>query len=436
MQETGNNGRKSFQNAFFLIVALLMNTEFSSHSLFLTFFLLTGLDYEPILAGMIIASYFISWLLFASYAGSLSDKYGWKKFLILGSILSGSCFLLQPLWNNYIFLLVLNIFNGLGYGLLLGPVLALIAQFTPRENYSVIMGIFYTAQGIGGILGLILGSLAWDFLGIFGSPVFAGIALIIVIVVLLSGSSEGRDIQKIELVSISEIAEFKNILNPFSAIIDGWKLEIFRKYAIAWLAFSTLVAGGGQYLPVIIVELTNEAITATGVLLLLVPPIVLIALSQPVIGYLADKFGRVLFQYLGIIGAMSLISLFGALVFQDILAVPGSSSQILAFISEPLAFSPLVFLNVVPVPKIFFTVALVVTAVLATCFIPSSMGILLAGIGEEEKAKSLGLFNALVGTGTTTGVLLGALFLSLFGYAGVILMCFLLTCLLWAVKFA
>ncbi|MHA1168080.1 MAG: MFS transporter [Candidatus Hodarchaeales archaeon] len=423
---------KGFQNAIIIVISFLMSAEFTSHSLFLTFFLFDGLEYIPLLAGSIIASYFIAWLLFASQAGSLSDKYGWKLFIILGSIISGVCFLLQPLWNNFIYLLILNIANGLGNALLLGPVLALIAHNTPEKNYSSIMGTYYAAKSIASIVGLVVGSLAWDLLNIYGSPVFSLYCLLIIILVLISGTSEGRDVEK---VVISEIKEFRDVLNPFNAIIDGWKQQVFRKYAIAWLAFSTLVAGGGQYMPVILVDLSNGALDATDVLILLVPVILFVTLAQPIIGYLADKFGRIIFQYLGIIGAMSLVALIGLLAFQDIFVIGGTGGHVLSFLTNPLSFNSINFFSLISIPTILFTVLLLLAVALATCFVPSSMGILLAGINEEEKAKSLELFNALVGSGTFTGVFFGALFLGLFGYAGVIIFCFLMTCMLWAVKF-
>ncbi|MFW9996192.1 MAG: MFS transporter [Candidatus Odinarchaeota archaeon] len=415
-------------------MTFLSFTVLSGYSMFFTYFLLDenrGLNYNTILAGIIIACYFITWLLFAPQAGSISDKYGWKRFLMLGYFLSGICFLLLPLWNNFFFFCFLNVINGLGAALRAGTLVALLTQFTPEENYGTAMGTYYSVQGFGTIAGLITGSLTWDILGIIGSPIFTVISWFSVIVILLSGSSEGREFDR---RSMREISEIRSISNPFTPIIDSWKQEVIRKYTIAWLAFSMLVSGGGQYMPVIITNLSGGVITATGVLVLLVPAVVLIALTQPVVGYLADRFGRSLFQFLGIIGAMSLVTLVGGLAFSDMIAESGSSSQIMVFVTGMLSFSPLLVFGVISMPTILFTLSLALAAVLATCFIPSSLGILVSGINKEEKAQSLGLLNALVGTGNVGGIFIGSIFLAVFGYGGVILFCFFLTLMLWSVK--
>lgn len=124
-------------------------------------------------AGIVFGCNFISLAIFSPIWGKLADRYGRKPMILrasgwLGLIMIGMSFA-QSVWH----LVVLRLLQGCLSGFQ-AAVIPLIAQETPREHSGWAMGMFFTAQVTGGLLGPLIGGMISELIGIRHSFLLMG----------------------------------------------------------------------------------------------------------------------------------------------------------------------------------------------------------------------------------------------------------------------
>lgn len=124
-------------------------------------------------AGIVFGCNFISLAIFSPIWGKLADRYGRKPMILrasgwLGLIMIGMSFA-QSVWH----LVVLRLLQGCLSGFQ-AAVIPLIAQETPWEHSGWAMGMFFTAQVTGGLLGPLIGGMISELIGIRHSFLLMG----------------------------------------------------------------------------------------------------------------------------------------------------------------------------------------------------------------------------------------------------------------------
>jgi len=117
-----------------------------------------GVSYSEI--GFFFTAYSLTWVLLQLYTGYLSDKYGKKRFILVGLLIFGASAFLVGLAQTFIQLLVSRVLQGIGLGLFGPAALGLVAQFKEKGKT---LALYRTANGVGIIIGPIVGGVAADF---------------------------------------------------------------------------------------------------------------------------------------------------------------------------------------------------------------------------------------------------------------------------------
>ncbi len=98
-------------------------------------------------------------------AGHLADRWGKMRSVSLGMVLGSLGLWLLPLSPRLTLLAVSAVLLGLSYALSTPAWHALISELAPPGRTGMAMGASQTAQGLGLVLGPLLGGLMWDTLG-------------------------------------------------------------------------------------------------------------------------------------------------------------------------------------------------------------------------------------------------------------------------------
>ncbi|MFX0103852.1 MAG: MFS transporter, partial [Candidatus Hodarchaeota archaeon] len=116
--------------------------------------------------------------IFSPIIGKFMDKYGRKPIFFLANVLLPSIFLLFPFMGNFIVSLIVLIFYGLVCTIYVALISTVWADLAPEKHMSLYCGIGWSAHGIGGSIGFII--------GIFmTSPLIVGSIDLVVIMILV-----------------------------------------------------------------------------------------------------------------------------------------------------------------------------------------------------------------------------------------------------------
>jgi DHA1 family multidrug resistance protein-like MFS transporter len=117
-----------------------------------------GASYAEI--GYFFTAYSLTWTLLQLYTGYLSDKYGKKKFVLLGLLIYGVSAMFLGLAQNFVQLILFRVLQGVGLGIFGPAALGLVAQFKQKGES---MAFYRTANGAGIIIGPLLGGAVAGF---------------------------------------------------------------------------------------------------------------------------------------------------------------------------------------------------------------------------------------------------------------------------------
>jgi DHA1 family multidrug resistance protein-like MFS transporter len=119
--------------------------------------------------GLFFSAYSFTWAFLQLYMGYLSDRFGRKKFIVMGLFIYGLFLIFCGLSQNFLQLVIFRVFQGVGLGLFGPAALGLVAQVKEKGKG---FAFYRTASGLGFMVGPIIG-------GIMGSinvtyPFFIG----------------------------------------------------------------------------------------------------------------------------------------------------------------------------------------------------------------------------------------------------------------------
>lgn len=131
--------------------------------------------------GMLVASFAFAQFIFSPISGNLSDRYGRKKLIIFGLIVSGIAQITFGLSTEVWMLFVARFLGGLGSAFIAPPIMAYVADITTYEERGKGMGMigasmslgFMIGPGIGGFLSNV--SLHFPFFAAGGAAIIAAI---------------------------------------------------------------------------------------------------------------------------------------------------------------------------------------------------------------------------------------------------------------------
>jgi len=114
--------------------------------------------------GSIVGAYAASWVVLQVFTGHLSDKWGRKKFIVLGLLIYGIFGILVGRARTIVELLLFRTLQGTGVSLFGAPALALVGEL-PGESRRK-FGFYRSCQGIGFVAGPFLGGFLADLYNI------------------------------------------------------------------------------------------------------------------------------------------------------------------------------------------------------------------------------------------------------------------------------
>ena len=394
---------------------------------------------------IIVASYYFVSLATASYFGMISDRYGRRPFLIIGTALAGISFLIFPIMYPYyatlpfsfLVLILSNGLKGLAVAMISGPILAVIADLSPDERHGETMGKFYLAKAAGGAIGNPFGLVAWMFLEQDSFFFFAVIMFLATSIYAFRFFEPRKDLTlddetDIMLTDFTQTVTDSEIdINPFKTMLESLQDKQFRKFAIAWLAYTTLIGASTFVAPTIIFDLGIEVgpiIIVIGIL-----AIGFMGIMQPVLGRLSDNVGRKPFLVIGIVGtSMLLVTLASILDYES---EDGKQvwelSELSDMIRNPLSLTDTISLNIFPenpllLPHIFVVLMIIVYGLSATCFISAALGLVSDVTKSGQRGREMGFTQSIMATGNIMGAVVGGYFVGLgpAGIIGLFLFCF------------
>ncbi|MDO5638872.1 MAG: aromatic acid/H+ symport family MFS transporter [Neisseria sp.] len=112
---------------------------------------------DPVTAGMLGSSALFGMMIGAMALGTLSDKLGRKKMIILCIILFSGFTVLNGLAQNPTQFAVMRFIAGLGIGGVMPNVVALMSEYSPKRIRSTLVAVMFSGYGVGGMMSAGLG---------------------------------------------------------------------------------------------------------------------------------------------------------------------------------------------------------------------------------------------------------------------------------------
>ncbi len=387
--------------AFYQIIA---TGAFTAQQLLLAAYLddLGYLETHSLESGLVLAVYFVFWFILGPISGSLSDLHGRKFLIISANIVSGLGFIGLVLFQDLLFLFMVNGILGIGAALRIGSVMALWVQHSPKDRIGESMAYINIILGVGGIGTTIIGFLLWTEVKEASFIVF-GPLLLIAAVLIFPISDEG---EYIPFSFIGTIDMVRTMVNSKKA--DNFFLSPpILKLGIHWLAISAIVSFGTFLIPILdrILEELPSDVEIPVVPILIIGMAVIIATFTGLLfwGRISDKWARRPVLVIGFGSTAILVALI-YLIFQ--------------FDQIPVILDGL---NSVDIIVVSFVAVLIVLLFSMTSLIPAPMAWIVDIMGKENMGKAMSLRQALIAIGTIIGTSIGGFVIGSYAIPGLIL---------------
>ena len=247
-------------------------------------------------SGIVFGCNFISLAIFSPIWGRLSDRWGRKPMILrasgwLGLIMIGMGFA-QSVWH----LVALRLLQGCLSGFQ-AAVIPLLAQETPKDRSGWAMGMFFTAQVSGGLMGPIFGGWLSEIIGFRNSFLLIGSCCLLGFLALTQLSETrqpaGEKAVDGELPSFRELPQYNIILGVFlTTVLLHFSLSCAAPILTVYVQE---IAGNVEHLAII----SGAIFSATGLASMI---------FASKLGRLADRIGsaRILFSCLLLSGLVSI----------------------------------------------------------------------------------------------------------------------------------
>lgn len=125
----------------------------------------TELSFSNAEAGSLMAFFFLSYTIFQLPAGYLGDRFGPRKILTFGALISIAGNLIFSQGTNFIILSIGQLINGMGQAVGWSSAVKMVVNWFPKERRATALGFFITCVIVGSSLGIWLSGLIGDSLG-------------------------------------------------------------------------------------------------------------------------------------------------------------------------------------------------------------------------------------------------------------------------------
>lgn len=183
--------------------------------------------------------FFLSAAMLAVFTGSVVDKVGPKKGIMLGVGSLGVMNLLFGLSPTYTILLILALVAGLGFSIVTPAVNKGVMIETPPAKRAVSMGIMQSGSGIGGLLGASLLPMLGEVFGWRITVQFAGVFALLMALFVYNLYRESTGIDHLE--DYPESQEEKNL-----SLKDNLRFFLTKKYFLFACLFGAIIAGSSM----------------------------------------------------------------------------------------------------------------------------------------------------------------------------------------------
>lgn len=184
--------------------------------------------------GLLSVAYFVTELALAPLMGALSDRFGRRRFLIIGPLLG--CIevillLFTPIHHALYYLLFMQVLAGLGSAITTPVVLSYLAEYTVDYTTSRmrVMSFFELATSGGIAVGVVAGGFAWDY---FARAAFLLLGVLYLIVAFCMALAP-------RVRQVIEHGDVRNVVLRYVRIMRMPRLFIFIP---AWLAACAIVS--------------------------------------------------------------------------------------------------------------------------------------------------------------------------------------------------
>jgi len=239
-----------------------------------------ALSIAPALRGTLVTGFALALSVFAVIIGPVSDRFGRRLVLLMGTGSMTVALLLHPLASDYATMLAVRIAAGAAAGLLTGSAISYVGDYFPYERRGWASGWVMSGFAVGQVLGVPAGTLLADRLG-FQAPflMFAGLMAGSFLLILVAVPQPA--VERTQRLSVaSALHEYAALLRR--PVVVGAALA----YATMFFAVSSFVV----YLPTW--AETSLGMDADAIALLFVVGGIASVLFGPQAGQLSDRFGR------------------------------------------------------------------------------------------------------------------------------------------------
>ncbi len=170
------------------------------------------------------------------FTGTIADKFGYKKVLLLSFGMLSSGYFLMGQVTNYSAMFWVFMYVAVGAALFKPVISATIAKSTDDETSSIGFGIFYMMVNIGGFIGPFFSStlrnMSWEYVFLMAAII---IALNFIIVIFFYKEPKRNEVKEPLLEAFA-----KSLKNIYTVLID-WKYTLFLIIMIGfWTMFNQL----------------------------------------------------------------------------------------------------------------------------------------------------------------------------------------------------
>jgi len=194
--------------------------------------------------------------------GSIADRFGYKKVLVIAFIILASGYFLMGQFTSFAGIFITFFYVAIGAALFKPVIAATIAKSTDESNSSVGFGLFYMIINLGGLIGPLVASelreISWRYMFLMSS---GAIMINIVLVTLFYKEPDRKEITEPLGPSLARV--FRNIYIALQdvkftlflvIIVAGWTVywQFFYSlpvYIDQWIDTTVVTHGIGRILP-------------------------------------------------------------------------------------------------------------------------------------------------------------------------------------------
>ena len=248
--------------------------------------------------GFLMAAFSLSMGVSQPLVGTLSDRHGRKLFMAAGLAIYSACGFSYVLASSVTDITVIRFFQGFGGGLVFSVSMAYMGDLAPPEHEGRYMGAYNVALFAGFGFGPLLGGILNDYFGMiaafYGMAVSSAAACLLTIAFLPESRPRSAERKSERLFAV------------FGAILAERRM---RGILLVRLAVMLSMVPSFVFLPVLMTQVMGASGVQIG-LVIMTRTLVSAALQYP-FGVVADRYNRVAFTIVSVLGMAGVVSLIG-----------------------------------------------------------------------------------------------------------------------------